>query len=160
MRCFHRRLTFFGTQCGRSYAPKACSILKNEQAMIFGPQLNSVRWIVACKGIVENRITKHYPNRTVAQHKAESEAAINATRHPNPRNRKEELSHLTHQCSYEYVPEFQRWSNDMMAVYSDPQGYSHDMAYHYHRIWKAKNPTCRGAEDGNGAFEICRVHPH
>ncbi|CCW59991.1 unnamed protein product [Phytomonas sp. EM1] len=120
----------------------------------------SSRTIIAAKGVVENRIIKHYTNRTVEQSKAEREASIDAARHPNPMSRKEELSHLTHQCSYEYVPEFQRWANDMMAVYNDPQGYGQDMAYHYHRIWKAKSPTCRGIEDGSGACEICRVHPH
>ena len=83
----------------------------------------------------------------------------NAAKHPNPTNRKEELAHLTHHCNYEYVPEFQRWANDMMAVYSDPQGYGQDMAYHYHRIWKAKSPTRRNVEDGNDAFEIIKIHP-
>ncbi|KAG5488517.1 hypothetical protein JIQ42_00124 [Leishmania sp. Namibia] len=122
--------------------------------------LTSARAIIAAKGIVENRITKHYTNRTVEESKAERAESIKKTLHPNPRNRKEELSHLTQQCSYEYVPEFQRWANDMMAVYSDPQGYGHDMAYHYHRIWKAKSLTRRGVEDGSGAFDVCRVHPH
>ncbi|KAF8297605.1 hypothetical protein TcYC6_0079580 [Trypanosoma cruzi] len=123
------------------------------------PLVVSTRGIIACKGIVENRITKHYSNRTVEQAKAEREAQIAKSKHPNPRNRKEELSHLTQHCSYEYIPEFQRWANDMMAVYNDPQGYGHDMAYHYHRIWKAKSPTKRGIEDGSGAFEVCKIHP-
>lgn len=114
---------------------------------------------ISCKGVVENRITKHYNNKTVEQCKLEREAEIEKHKHPNPRNRKEELSHLTRQCSYEYIPEFQRWANDMMAVYSDPQDYGHDMAYHYHRIWKAKSLTRRGVEDGSGAFDVCRVHP-
>jgi hypothetical protein len=122
--------------------------------------LVSVRTIVAAKGIVENRITKHYTNRTVEESKAEREENTRKLMHPNPRNRKEELSYLTQQCSNEYVPEFQRWANDMMAVYSDPQGYGHDMAYHYHRIWKAKSLTRRGIEDGSGAVDIVRVHPH
>ncbi|KAG5489993.1 hypothetical protein JKF63_00112 [Porcisia hertigi] len=122
--------------------------------------LAPVRTIIAAKGIVENRITKHYTNRTVEESKAERTESVRKTLHPNPRNRKEELSHLTQHCSYEYVPEFQRWANDMMAVYSDPQGYGHDMAYHYHRIWKAKSMTRRGVEDGSGAFDVCRVHPH
>lgn len=119
----------------------------------------SLRTIVAAKGIVENRIQKHYTNRTVAESKAERAESTKKTMHPNPLNRKEELSHLTQQCSYEYVPEFQRWANDMMAVYSDPQGYGHDMAYHYHRIWKAKSMTRRGVEDGSGAVDVVRVHP-
>lgn len=103
---------------------------------------------------------KHYSNRTVEESKNERAVAEAKARHPNPRNRKEELSHLTQQCSYEYIPEFQRWANDMMAVYSDPQGYGHDMAYHYHRIWKGKSLTRRGVEDGSDAFAICKVHPH
>eukprot|EP00796_Vickermania_ingenoplastis_P004914 gene4914-3526_t len=115
--------------------------------------------LISCKGVVENRITKHYSNRTVEECKAEREAELSKAKHPNPRNRKEELSHLTQHCSYEYVPEFQRWANDMMAVYSDPQGYGHDMAYHYHRIWKAKSLTRRGIEDGSGAFDVCKIHP-
>ncbi|KAG5463948.1 hypothetical protein LSCM1_00122 [Leishmania martiniquensis] len=119
----------------------------------------SMRTIIAAKGIVENRITKHYSNRTVEESKAEQAESVKKLLHPHPRNRKEELSHLTQHCSYEYVPEFQRWANDMMAVYSDPQGYGHDMAYHYHRIWKAKSLTRRGVEDGSGAFDVCRVHP-
>lgn len=114
---------------------------------------------ISCKGVVENRITKHYTNKSVEDCKLEREAEIEKLKHPNPRNRKEELSHLTRQCQYEYIPEFQRWANDMMAVYSDPQDYGHDMAYHYHRIWKAKSLTRRGVEDGSGAFEVCRVHP-
>lgn len=122
--------------------------------------LGAVRTIIAAKGIVENRITKHYTNRTVEQSKTERTESLRKSLHPNPRNRKEELSHLTQQCSFEYVPEFQRWANDMMAVYSDPQGYGHDMAYHYNRIWKAKSMTRRGIEDGSGAFDVCRVHPH
>lgn len=122
--------------------------------------LASVRTIIAAKGIVENRITKQYSNRTVEESKTEYAESVKKTLHPNPRNRKEALSHLTQQCNYEYVPEFQRWANDMMAVYSDPQGYGHDMAYHYHRIWKAKSLTRRGIEDGSGAVDICRVHPH
>lgn len=122
--------------------------------------LASVRTIIAAKGIVENRIQKHYTNRTVEESKTERAASTKKALHPHPLNRKEELSHLTQQCSYEYVPEFQRWANDMMAVYSDPQGYGHDMAYHYHRIWKAKSMTRRGVEDGSGAVDICRVHPN
>lgn len=123
------------------------------------PIVGQVRTIIACKGVVENRITKHYTNRTVAESTSEHQESIRKAKHPNPRDRKEALSHFTHQCSYEYVPEFQRWANDMMAVYSDPQGYGHDMAYHYHRIWKAKSLTRRGIEDGSGAFEVCKVHP-
>lgn len=122
--------------------------------------LASTQSFVTCKGVVENRITKHYTNRTVAESKAEREASLAKVKHPNPQNRKDELSHLTRQCDYEYIPEFQRWANDMMAVYSDPQGYGHDMAYHYHRIWKAKSMTRRGVEDGSGAFEVCRIRPH
>lgn len=120
----------------------------------------STRTIIAAKGIVENRIMKQYNNRTVEQSKAEHAAAAARSRHPHPTNRKDELSHFTHHCSYEYVPEFQRWANDMMAVYSDPQGYGHDMAYHYHRIWKAKSLTKRGIEDGSDAFSFSKVHPH
>ncbi|RNF08901.1 hypothetical protein TraAM80_02446 [Trypanosoma rangeli] len=66
--------------------------------------------------------SKHYSNRTVEETKAEREAQIEKSGHPDLRNRREELSHLTHHCGYEYVPEFQRWTNGMMAVYSDPQG--------------------------------------
>ncbi|CAD2214212.1 hypothetical protein AGDE_00871 [Angomonas deanei] len=130
-----------------------------QNPLVHGNTVVAVRTIIAAKGIVENRIQKHYPNRTVAESKAEYETSVSKKKHPNPRNRKEELSHLTQQCGYEYVPEFQRWANDMMAVHSDPQEYGHDMAYHYHRIWKGKSVTRRGIEDGSGAVDIVRVHP-
>lgn len=139
---------------------RACLTSLPTRALAGTAMVTAVRTCIPCKGIVENRVMKHYSNRTVDEHKAERAAAEERTKHPNPLNRKEALGHFTQQCSYEYVPEFQRWSNDMMAVYSDPQGYGHDMAYHYHRIWKGKSLTRRGIEDGNDAFAICKVHPH
>ena len=114
---------------------------------------------MSCKGTVENRIQRHYYNKTAAEVKAEMQAQTDKHKHPNPSNKKEALSHLTRQCSFEYVGDFQRCSNDMMAIYSDPIGYGHDMAYHYSRIWKAMSPTKRGVEDGNDTFEIVKIHP-
>jgi hypothetical protein len=57
------------------------------------------------------------------------------------------------------VADFQRWANDMMAVTSDPQGYSQDMAYHYHKIWKVMSPSKTRCGEGNGAILAAKVHP-
>jgi len=117
------------------------------------------RSFVACKGVVENRIQKQYYNKSASEVRAEMQVKAEKHKHPNPKNKKEELAHLTRQCDFEYTPDFQRAANDMMAVYSDPVGYSHDMAYHYSRIWKAMNPSKRNVEDGNDSFEIVKLNP-
>lgn len=121
--------------------------------------VGAVRHFVAGKGIVENRIAKHYYNKSGKEVLAEIDAKTEKLKHPNPKNRKEAMAHLTQLPSYEYVADFQRWSNDMMAIYSDPILYSQDMAYHYHRIWKVMNPTRTGCDNGNDSFEIVKIHP-
>lgn len=119
----------------------------------------AVRCFVPCKGVVENRIQRHYYMKSVDELKAEMEVKEAKHKHPNPQNKKEALAHLTRHCEHEYVADFQRAANDMMAVYSDPIGYAHDMAYHYHRITKVMSPTKRGVEDGNDSLEIVKLHP-
>lgn len=121
--------------------------------------LNAVRCIIAGKSVVENRITKHYYNKSPEECRAEMNAQLDKHKVANPKNKKEALEHLTRNPNYEYTADFQRWANDMMAIYSDPVLYGHDMAYHYHRIWKVCNPSHRRCEDGNDVFDIVKIHP-
>ncbi|CUG85921.1 Hypothetical protein, putative [Bodo saltans] len=119
----------------------------------------AARTIIPGKGIVENRISRHYYNKTVEELKSEMAVKEAKHKHPSPQNKKEALAHLTRQCDHEYVADFQRAANDMMAVYSDPIAYSHDMAYHYHRITKVMRPSKSNCEDSNDSLEIVKLHP-
>jgi hypothetical protein len=119
----------------------------------------ATRSFVAGKGVVENRIQRQYYNKTAEELKAEMEIKEAKHKHPNPTNKKEAMAHLTRQPDHEYVADFQRAANDMMAVYSDPVGYAHDMAYHYHRISKVMSPSKCRVEDGNDSIEIVKLHP-
>jgi hypothetical protein len=116
--------------------------------------------IIACKGITENRIHRLFPKKTIADLQAERDVKINKLKHPAPRNRKEELSHLTAGLSYEYVSDFQRTANDFMAMTNDPSLYATDMAYHYHRISKCKTATKRYAETGDDCVAAIKITPN
>ena len=115
--------------------------------------------IIACKGHSENRIFRIYPNRTIEEQTKEREAKLAKIKHPNPKNKKEELSHLSLNCSYEYISDFQRCANDFMALTDNPQAYATDMAYHYHRISKCKTATRRYAETGDDCVAVVKLAP-
>jgi hypothetical protein len=116
-----------------------------------------VSLIIACKGITENRISRLFPKKTPKEIAEERDIKISKLKHPAPKNRKEELSHLTAGLSYEYVSDFQRTANDFMAMTNDPSLYSTDMAYQYQRISKCKTATRRYAETGDDCVNTIRV---
>lgn len=115
---------------------------------------------IPCKGKVEYRLDNHIPFKSQKEIIADHETAVANAQHPNPRNKKEALQHLLERPSYEYVSDMQRAANDMMAVHSDPVKYSYDMAYHYHRIWKQHTAAKTWSADGNGAYELVKIHPN
>jgi hypothetical protein len=115
--------------------------------------------IIACKGVTENRIARLFPKKTIKELATERDVKINKLKHPFPKNRKEELSHLTAGLSYEYVSDFQRTANDFMAMTNDPSLYATDMAYHYQRISKCKSATRRHAETGNDCVTLLKITP-
>ena len=119
----------------------------------------SASLIIACKGVSENRIARLFPNKTVKEFVAERDIKVNKLKHPAPKNKKEEMSHLLAGCSYEYVSDFQRAANDFMAMTNDPSLYSTDMAYHYQRISKCKTPTRRYAETGDDCVAVIKLSP-
>jgi len=116
-------------------------------------------FFVPCKGIEENRIFHMFPKKSIKDFVNERNAKVEASKVTNPRNRKEELQHLTQRCSHEYNSDLQRTANDFMQVSHDPRGYAEDMAYTYHRIWRVMTPSKRGIDSGNDCFQIVKVFP-
>lgn len=56
-----------------------------------------------------------------------------------PKSKKEALAHLLERPKYEYVADFQRNADDMMAIQSDPRKFCDDMSYHFTRVGKQMN---------------------
>lgn len=116
-------------------------------------------WI-PCKGKTEYRLESPLPFKTWPEIIAEHAANVEASKNKAPKNKKEELEHLPTPLKYERLSDMQRAANDMMCVTSDPVGFTFEMAYHYHRIWKANNPSKTWSNCGNGAYEIVKMQPN
>ena len=111
------------------------------------------------KGITEMRVVNQLWSKQPPEALVDYKKQLDGTAHPNPSNRKEAMAHLTVRPGYEYIPEFQRWANDMMAIYTEPASVTADMSYHYCRVWKALCPNHTWMADGSGSIELIKVKP-
>lgn len=127
-------------------------------ALIPPPQFQQ-RGFVSCKGIVEYRIDRTIAEKPGPEALKDYLSLVESKKHPNPKTRKEALAHCLERPKYEGTSDFQRWSNDLMAVYSDLPKYVHDMQYHMQKVWKVNSPSLTWSNNGNGAIEIVKLHP-
>jgi hypothetical protein len=119
----------------------------------------STRSMREAKGVTEMRILTPLWPRAPDEAMVHYKSKLNEHAHPSPKTRAEAMAHLTRRPSYEYIPEFQRWANDLMAIYGIPLEYQQEVSYHYHRLWKVFLPGNFTAMDGNGSIEVVRLKP-
>lgn len=119
---------------------------------------SQIRTFVPIKSKVEYRIPRLYPRKSAKEANEERLKKQQQTMHPNPQSKKEALQHLLERPSYEYVSDYQRAANDMMAVHGTNWEHGADMTYHYHKIWKALKSSRIGAEENVNCDGI-RVAP-
>ena len=118
-----------------------------------------VRTVISAKGDTLYRLDKWMIEKDQKKALNQYWEDVNGRKAKTFSSRKEELAHLAARPDYEYVGDFQRAANDMMAVQSDPHRWVTDMSYHYHRIWKVSSASKTNHMDGNGQIEPCRATP-
>eukprot|EP00742_Colponemidia_sp_Colp-10_P026059 GILJ01031762.1.p1 GENE.GILJ01031762.1~~GILJ01031762.1.p1 ORF type:complete len:143 (+),score=22.18 GILJ01031762.1:3-431(+) len=117
-----------------------------------------IRTFVPIKSKVEYRTPRLYPRKSAKEANEDRLKKEAVTMHPNPQSKKEALQHLLERPSYEYVTDYQRAANDMMAVHGTNWEHGADMQYNYHKIWRALKSSRIGADEGY-AVESLRIAP-
>ncbi len=78
-----------------------------------------------------------------------------------PKTKKEKLAHLLERPKYEYVADFQRNADDMMAIQSDPRKFCDDMSYHFTRVGKQMNGTGTWMNENSSCGTLLKIKgPH
>ncbi len=97
------------------------------------------RGYVTAKGRCEYRLDYTHSTKRGAEALRDLKEGEEKKAVKNPQSKKEQMAHLLERPKYEYVPDFQRWADDMMAVQSDPRKFCDDMSYHFVRVGKNFN---------------------
>ena len=122
------------------------------------PPLSS-RSYVRIKSVVEYRIHNFFPKKTGKEFLAEQRAKVEKDKHPNPKNKKEELSFCLKRPNYEYVSVLQATANDLMCVTDSPQDYVTDLAYKYPKMVKLLNYSKNNNLQTSAQSQIVKIHP-
>ena len=120
----------------------------------------AVRHTQSAIGRVDMRLTKYYEDSEIGVKSKAYHEALEKTKNPTPKNKKEALAHLVDaRLSFEGVSDFQRAADDMMAIKSEPMEHAVDMAYHYHRVYKGISMSKTHVNGATDAWEINRQTP-
>ncbi len=74
-----------------------------------------------------------------------------------PKTKKEQMAHLLERPKYEYVADFQRNADDMMAIQSDPRKFCDDMSYHFTRVGKMMNGAATWANENSSCGTFIKM---